>query len=144
MKVRVVAHVRRADKLFELGAQAYCTRLRRLVPFERIELRGKENASLKQLQLIGPRRLCVVLDAGGWQPTSNAFREWLDTTRTRALTDLNFVIGGPFGLPAGARDESDRILSLSPLTLPHRLAQVLLLEQLYRAFATLSGQYYDH
>ncbi len=144
MKVRVIAHVRRADKLFEVGAQAYCTRLRRLVPFERVELRGKEEVSLKQLQLVGPRRFCVVLDAGGWQPTSKAFREWLDSMRTTGLTDLNFVIGGPFGLPEGARSESDRVLSLSPLTLPHRLAQVLLLEQLYRAFATLSGQDYDH
>ena len=56
--------------------------------------------------------------------------------------DMVFLVGGHDGPPAGWRDRADLLLSLSPLTLPHELALVLLAEQIYRAFATLRGHPY--
>ena len=55
--------------------------------------------------------------------------------------DLCFVIGGPFGLEL---EEVDHRLSLGPLTLPHQLARVVLLEQLYRGHKILAGEPYHY
>jgi len=56
--------------------------------------------------------------------------------------DLVFVIGGADGLPPEWRTRADVLLSLSPLTMPHELARVMLAEQIYRALTTLRGHPY--
>ena len=74
----------------------------------------------------------------------------MDSTRIAALfekaeregRDLVFVVGGADGLPETWRARADLLLSLSPMTLPHELARVLVAEQIYRAFATLRGHPY--
>jgi 23S rRNA (pseudouridine1915-N3)-methyltransferase len=57
-------------------------------------------------------------------------------------SETAFVIGGPDGLDAGLKEEAALLLRLSSLTLPHALAQVVLLEQLYRAATLLTGHPY--
>jgi 23S rRNA (pseudouridine1915-N3)-methyltransferase len=76
----------------------------------------------------------IALDERGESLTTVQFAELLKTETT-------FVIGGPDGLPAGLKDKS-RLVSLSALTLPHALAQVVLMEQLYRAATLLTGHPY--
>ncbi|MEK7750523.1 MAG: 23S rRNA (pseudouridine(1915)-N(3))-methyltransferase RlmH [Acidobacteriota bacterium] len=74
----------------------------------------------------------------------------MDSARIAALfekaeregRDLVFVVGGADGLPEAWRTRADLLLSLSPMTLPHELARVLVAEQIYRAFATLRGHPY--
>lgn len=74
----------------------------------------------------------------------------MDSARIAALfekaeregRDLVFVVGGADGLPETWRTRADLLLSLSPMTLPHELARVLVAEQIYRAFATLRGHPY--
>jgi 23S rRNA (pseudouridine1915-N3)-methyltransferase len=61
----------------------------------------------------------------------------------RGQRALAFLIGGADGLPAEIVAKADFRLSLSPLTLPHRLARVLLCEQIYRAISKLRGEPYD-
>ena len=61
--------------------------------------------------------------------------------RRRSGMDWCFVIGGPFGLQL---DNPDSRLSLGPMTLPHQLARVVLLEQLYRAHKILAGEPYHY
>jgi 23S rRNA (pseudouridine1915-N3)-methyltransferase len=56
--------------------------------------------------------------------------------------DLMFLIGGADGLPAEWRNRADLLLGLTPMTMPHELARVLLAEQIYRALATLRGHPY--
>jgi len=61
--------------------------------------------------------------------------------RRMSRRDLCFVVGGPFGLEL---DRADHRLSLGPMTLPHQLARVVLLEQLFRAHKILKGEPYHH
>jgi 23S rRNA (pseudouridine1915-N3)-methyltransferase len=79
----------------------------------------------------------ILLDPAGRACDSAAFARWFEEGR-----DLVFVIGGADGLPEAWRGQADRLVSLSPMTMPHELARVVLAEQIYRALTTLRGHPY--
>jgi 23S rRNA (pseudouridine1915-N3)-methyltransferase len=83
----------------------------------------------------------IALDERGTQPTSAQFAAQLGRWAGEQAP-VAFVIGGPDGLDAQTRKEATLLLRLSSLTLPHALAQVLLVEQLYRAATRLTGHPY--
>ncbi len=83
----------------------------------------------------------ILLDPAGRALDSAEFTA-LVARAEREARDLVFVVGGHDGLPDGWAARADLLLSLSPLTLPHELARVVLAEQIYRAFATLRGHPY--
>jgi len=90
----------------------------------------------KALRAALPRGARVVaLDERGAERTTRQFAELLKS-------ETAFVIGGPDGLDARIRQEAALVLRLSSLTLPHALAQVVLLEQIYRAASILTGHPY--
>jgi 23S rRNA (pseudouridine1915-N3)-methyltransferase len=82
----------------------------------------------------------VLLDAGGRAYSSEDFARWLEERRM-AGRDVCFVIGGPDGVQLERCDER---ISFGPMTLPHQLARVVLLEQLFRAHKILAGEPYHH
>jgi 23S rRNA (pseudouridine1915-N3)-methyltransferase len=82
----------------------------------------------------------VLLDSRGRTYDSVAFARWLEDRR-QAGRDVCFVIGGAFGT---ALANPDHKLSFGPATLPHLLARVVLLEQLYRAHKILANEPYHH
>jgi len=83
----------------------------------------------------------VVLDERGrgfsTQQLADRLRDWQS-----AGGDVAFLLGGPDGHDPALRESADLLLSLSPMTLPHGLARVLLIEQLYRATSILQGHPY--
>jgi 23S rRNA (pseudouridine1915-N3)-methyltransferase len=88
-----------------------------------------------------PERAYVsLLDDRGTAYDSEAFARWLEARRQGGL-DVCFVIGGAFGIELA---RCDHRLSLGPMTLPHQLARVVLLEQLFRAHKILAGEPYHH
>jgi 23S rRNA (pseudouridine1915-N3)-methyltransferase len=86
------------------------------------------------------RAYVCLLDRRGTSYTSEAFSVWLEERR-QAGRDVCFVIGGAFGIEL---PDADHRLSFGPFTLPHLLARVVLLEQLYRAHKILAGEPYHH
>ena len=90
---------------------------------------------------IPPGARIVACDPGGTSMDSAAFARWLQEQRD-AARDIAFVIGGAFGLPPAAREASGVRLSLAPWTLPHELARLVLVEQLYRAGTITRGEPY--
>ena len=86
------------------------------------------------------RAYVSLLDDRGHAYDSESFARWLEERR-QAGRDVCFVVGGPFGT---ALDRCDTRLSLGRITLPHQLARVVLLEQLYRAHKILAGEPYHH
>jgi 23S rRNA (pseudouridine1915-N3)-methyltransferase len=88
---------------------------------------------------IPDRAVTVLLASDGRALSSEEFSDWLEERR-RDGRDLCFVVGGPRGLDL----EADLRLSLGPMTLPHQLARVVLLEQLYRAHKILAREPYHY
>ena len=89
---------------------------------------------------IPERAYVCLLDERGSTYTSEAFARWIEDRR-QAGRDVCFVIGGPFGTTL---EHADHRLSLGPMTLPHQLARVVLLEQMFRAHKILAGETYHH
>jgi 23S rRNA (pseudouridine1915-N3)-methyltransferase len=89
---------------------------------------------------IPDRAFTVVLDSGGKTFDSEGFSGFLEQRRQSGM-DLCFVIGGPRGAIA---TEGDMTLSLGRMTLPHQLARVVLLEQLYRGHKILAREPYHY
>jgi 23S rRNA (pseudouridine1915-N3)-methyltransferase len=115
----------------------YAKLLGRYARLELIEVREDAQVAAR----IPERAFVSLLDAGGRQYDSIGFSEFLEQRRASAL-DLCFVIGGPFGNLELER--VDHRLSLGEITLPHQLARVVLLEQIYRGHKIIAGEPYHH
>ena len=101
-----------------------------------IEVREDERVERR----IPERSYVSLLDVGGSAYSSEAFARWLEDRR-QAGRDVCFVVGGPYGTTL---ERCDHKLSLGSMTLPHQLARVVLLEQLFRAHKILAGEPYHH
>ncbi len=123
-----------ADYLKRLGA--YCTAEAPLYRSEAALLGG-----VLGLQEKGASRL-VLLDSRGRGLSSEHWAEWLRRERDGGCQRVVFAVGPADGWSEEARERADMLLSLGPITLPHELARVVLLEQVYRAFTILAGHPY--
>jgi 23S rRNA (pseudouridine1915-N3)-methyltransferase len=86
--------------------------------------------------------LVVLLDSRGRTMSSEAFAAWLGGQRDEGTQHVVFAIGPADGWSNQARTEARLLLSLGPMTLAHALARLVMAEQIYRAFAILSGHPY--
>ena len=118
----------------------YVKRIGRHAPIEVTEVRDGE-AAIKKINA-DRAATAVLLDALGKNLDSNAFAKWLGELRDRGTRELIFVCGDADGFPAALRERVPHKISLSAMTFSHELARAVLAEQLYRAFAILSGSPY--
>ena len=118
----------------------YVKRISRSCPIEIVEVRDAD-ATLKKLDA-DRAATAILLDAGGRTIDSNALAKWIGELRDRGSRQIIFVCGNAGGFPESLRQRVSQKLSLSAMTLSHELARVVLAEQLYRAFAILSGSPY--
>jgi 23S rRNA (pseudouridine1915-N3)-methyltransferase len=91
---------------------------------------------------LAPGARVIVLDSGGRQFTSEQLADLLRDAQDQGTGRLSFVIGGSRGVDDEIKREADLLLSFGAITLPHNLARVVLLEQLYRAFRIITGEPY--
>ena len=84
----------------------------------------------------------IALCIEGKELKSEAFSSLLSSYALSGKSDVSFLIGGSFGLDEALKKEADFRLSLSPMTFPHHLARVMLLDQLYRAYEISAGSKY--
>lgn len=89
--------------------------------------------SARLLAAIPDRGFTIVLDERGQSLDSLKFAKWVERLTIDNPHGINFVLGGDVGLDDTLRQRADKLLSLSAMTLPHQLARIVLLEQLYRA-----------
>ena len=118
----------------------YVKRISHASPIEVNEVRDAD-AAIRRLDA-DRAATTLLLDAGGKPQDSEALARWLAEQRDRGIREIIFVCGDADGFPEVLRKRVPQKLSLSPMTYSHELARVMLAEQLYRAFAILSGSPY--
>lgn len=129
-------------------ANDYLARIQRIVPCRRPHVReerrrddgprAREREGQAVAAAVPAGAWAVLMDAGGRTMDSDAFHGWL-VKRLEASITIAFMIGGPDGHGDAAVARADERISLSAMTLPHELAEVLLLEAIYRALTRWRG-----
>jgi 23S rRNA (pseudouridine1915-N3)-methyltransferase len=149
VRLRLLSVGRDRSGLFEPAVREYAQRLSRYTKFELVEVpeskregeRGRDEEAEALLDKLSDRERLWLLDEHGKELDSRGWSELLGRTLQEGR-DLALAIGGASGHGAPIRAKAERTLSLSQLTLPHRLARVVAAEQLYRAFTLLRGEPY--
>ena len=137
MKIRLLSVGRDKGPTAEL-ADEYAARIRRVADLEVLELRAQGPDREADALIDKTRGELWALDERGSGLGSVQLAQRIGKLRDSAQP-LTVCIGGDEGLAQPVRDAAKLVWSLSPLTLPHRLARVVALEQLYRAFEILRG-----
>jgi 23S rRNA (pseudouridine1915-N3)-methyltransferase len=150
MQLLVVAVGRLRPALREVGDD-YLLRLSKTVKVDEREVKEagrvanpaarREEEDRRILGRIPDGTPVTLLDPGGTLWSSEQLAEQLDRWRLDAR-DRALVVGGAAGVGTSVRARADQIWSLGPMTLPHELARVIVLEQLYRAGTILRGEPY--
>ena len=146
------------EKPYRQMADEYLKRLGRYGKYEEIEIpdlpepaSGSSEALEEQLKAkegdailakIRPGDRVIALTIGGKQRSSEELAKHIGEMKTGGISRVVFVIGGSLGLGKNVLARADEELSMSPMTFPHQLARVMLLEQLYRAEKISAGERY--
>ena len=118
----------------------YLQRARRHLPVEILEV--DDGAALARR--LPARAEVVALEPGGESWTTEELAGYLEGRMVGGTHAVAFLVGGADGLPPDVVRRAARRLSLSRLTLPHRLARVVLCEQIYRALSIIRAEPYHH
>ena len=151
-KIRIIAVGKLHGAYWRAAQQEYVARLRRYTDVKLIEVkdvvgRGMPDGVALQREgeslLVAAKdaRRVIALTATGSPMDSPGLADFLQK-QIEIYGSLAFLIGGPVGLSPEVLKSCDDRLSLSPLTFPHELARVILLEQLYRAATIINGEKY--
>jgi 23S rRNA (pseudouridine1915-N3)-methyltransferase len=144
LKLRLISVGKDRSGLFEPAVQEYASRLKHYARLELVELKAKPSRAAEAEDLlarVGPTDCLVALDERGQALDSPGLAAWLGKAQ-REAKDVVVVVGGDEGLDPSVLARAALVLSLSKMTLPHRLARVVIAEQLYRAFTLLRGEPY--
>lgn len=153
MHIRLLAVGERQPAWVDAAFQSYAVRLPpewrfelKLLPTGARSKKGRSAAAIERegdaiLAALRPQERLVVLDERGTQHSTKSLAERLERWQGGGQ-DLCFAIGGPDGLSAACVARAEERWSLSNLTLPHGLARVLAVEQLYRAWSLRTGHPY--
>lgn len=146
MKLRIVwisPKSRSKELAYDDLTQEYVSRIAKYQAIEASDV-PSEAALLKVLERSAGRTtpVLVLLDSTGKELTSEQFAEFIEAQQRSDVQQLIFAIGPADGFTSAARNATSRKISLGKMTLPHELARVVLLEQIYRAFTIIKGHPY--
>lgn len=157
MRVKVIAVGKLKERYLKDGIAEYVKRLGRFTKFDMIELADEktpDHASRSENQLIlgkeaerilakiADRDYVIALAIEGKCQSSEEFSQSLSEVTLRGFSDITFVIGGSLGLANEVKQRANHLMSFGPLTLPHQLMRLVLVEQIYRAFMIQQGSPY--
>jgi 23S rRNA (pseudouridine1915-N3)-methyltransferase len=135
--VLALAESRAKERFATEGVEDYLRRASRHVACELREVRKPEELA----RAIPPSYRRLYLDAGGLQPSSEELAALINKEMVQGSAGMVFVLGGAEGFPPGLPEPHLRV-SLSRMTLAHRLARLVLAEQIYRALTIIRGEPY--
>lgn len=157
LRLRIVGVGKVRERFWQAGIAEYS---KRLAPYARLELLSVAEEALPEkpaaaaeaavleregqrlLRAVEAGQVLAVLDVAGRGMSSEQFAAWIAQRAVEGQGSFAFVIGGSLGLAPAVRARADLLLSLGPMTFPHEMVPVLLLEQLYRACRINAGEPY--
>ena len=146
MKYQIVAIGKLKRGFLQTGCEHFLARLGAYAKVEVLELkegRGSEGTEQESTGLLrAASGYLVALDGGGAERTSAAWAAHISELEVRSIGQVSFLLGGANGHSQALKNQADELWSLSKLTLPHELARLVLLEQLYRAETIRAGHPY--
>ncbi|MDZ7759375.1 MAG: 23S rRNA (pseudouridine(1915)-N(3))-methyltransferase RlmH [Desulfovermiculus sp.] len=154
MHIKIICIGKIKKSYWQAAATTYVQRLRRFCSLDIMELKDgpKHLPSCERMQVeaqaiqakVSSQDIIICLDSHGRSLTSpqlaSQVKSWLEAPGQTPC----FVLGGAYGLSAHLIEQSSSVLGLGPLTLPHELARIVLLEQLYRALTIIHNHPYHH
>lgn len=154
IKITVVSVGKLKERFWKDAVAEYAKRLGGYCQLKLIEVPDRDPAKcggdIKAMEAEGADILkavpasarCILLAIDGKQRGSVEFSKHLDQLALDGASELAFIIGGSTGVDVAVRKRADETFSFGPITLPHNLARVVLLEQIYRAFKISRGEPY--
>jgi 23S rRNA (pseudouridine1915-N3)-methyltransferase len=151
MRFRIIWTGKTRDARLRALIEDYAERLSHFVRCEVTEIKergrtdktGIDNETKRISDALRSGSLTVLLDPAGAEWTSHELAAQVKSWEDNGVKEVAFVIGGPNGFGPELLARADKRWSLSPLTLTHEMARVLLLEQLYRAYTIVHGLPYQ-
>lgn len=156
MKITLIAIGKTDDEYIIKGIDKYLDRLKHYVKFEiKIipDLKKTKNLSQDEqkrkeaelfLKNISPTDEIIILDERGIELSSMHFADLLNKKMIGSVSNLVFLIGGPYGFDNAIYQRAHYKLSLSRMTFSHQMIRLFFAEQVYRAFTILKGEPYHH
>lgn len=156
LNIRVICIGKLKEKYWDAACEEYSKRLGAYCNLEIVELKEDrlpantsaadeqkviENEGTSILTKIKKSDFVIALDIKGRELSSEGLAERIENTAFTHDT-IDFIIGGSLGLSGDVKSRADLALSFGKITLPHQLARVVLLEQIYRAFKINAGETY--
>jgi 23S rRNA (pseudouridine1915-N3)-methyltransferase len=150
VKIKIVWIGKTKEPAIQALTDEYLKRIARYVPVEGLSLRD-EAALLESCGRTGSGKAAkagsgnatlIAMDSRGKQFSSEQFAGFLGNYQDRNPLPLTFAVGPADGFSDAVRNAAQHTISLGSITLPHELARVVLLEQIYRAFSILKGHPY--
>ena len=144
------------DAYLREGISKYLNRLRHYIRLDFVEITELKNTkSLTQsqqkskeaeliLKRILPSDQVILLDEKGVQLTSTQFAEFIDKKQLGSVSNLVFVVGGPYGFDDSVYQRANDKMSLSKMTFSHQMVRLFFVEQLYRGYTIIKGEPYHH
>ena len=139
MEIKIVIIGKLKEKIYQRRVQKYLKWISKDVKIEIVYIKDVNNKVLTKMDKFKKNNFfSICLSENGIQMSSNAFSKFIFNNKEK----LSFIIGGPDGHSSEILNEADYILSLSKMTMPHEMATLVLIEQIYRAFSIKKGSKY--
>jgi 23S rRNA (pseudouridine1915-N3)-methyltransferase len=150
LKLQVLAIGKVREAWYRDAIEDYRNRIRKHLPITVLETAKEQTGNEKDLESVylkvRPEHLKadmpVALDMKGQIMSSEDLAAWLEAAMVGGTKLISFLVGGPHGLSSEANRDSRMTLSLSAMTLPHQMARLVLMEQVYRALSIIRGEPY--
>jgi len=154
MKITIISVGKIREKYFCDAIEEYLKRMQKYCQIERLTLTDekilesipdlviKEKEGQKIIKSLNPDSFKIVLTEKGKSYSSEKLANFLEEKKDNGFSHLTFIIGGALGLSESVLAKSDFIFSLSALTMPHQMAYLFLVEQLYRCFKIINNEPY--
>ena len=156
MKITFLTVGKTEEPWLKEGIEKYVKRLKHYTKLTIVDIEELKNTKaltpeqqkVKEAELIlkkiSPLEHVILLDENGIELSSTQFAAYIDKKALGSVTNLVFVVGGPYGFDQAVYERANDKISLSAMTFSHQMVRLFFVEQLYRAFTIIKGEPYHH